>query len=45
MWTAPRQKAQRPGPAQPSSPAQEVVPVSILVIQVHLQVLPRDFVH
>lgn len=33
-------------PAQPSSsPAEEVVPVGILVIQIHLQVLPRDFVH
>lgn len=28
-----------------SSPAQEVVPVGILVVHVHLQVLPGDFVH
>lgn len=35
-----------PNPARPSSsPAQEVIPVRILVVQVYLQVLPRDFIH
>ena len=43
---APRPGPAPPGPAQPSSsPAQEVILIRVLVIQVHLQVLPRDFIH
>lgn len=42
----PKAQPNVPGPAQPSSsPAQEVVPVGILIVQVYLQVLPRDFIH